>query len=234
MSANTEVFHGSGWIAQTRERVWPQTDASRETEGWNREGFAREQIRSLVQRVFLANGGRAVKQVVFSATEARTDVATICQQVGQALALETLSDIAIVDRPHPAPAQTMGQVRYAGRAPIKSWSTPIAANLWRVPGSSLRDRVGESATGLCWLSGLADLRNEFQYAIIQGPAAGVSSEAALLGHLADGMILVLGDNTRKATACKIKEMLEGAQTRILGTVLSERRFPVPERIYRRL
>ena len=31
-----------------------------------------------------------------------------------------------------------------------------------------------------------------------------------------------------------KETLEATQSRILGTVLSERTFPVPERIYRRL
>jgi hypothetical protein len=46
---------------------------------------------------------------------------------------------------------------------------------------------------------------------------------------------VLGaHSTRRATARKIKETLEAAQARILGTVLSERTFPVPERIYRRL
>jgi Mrp family chromosome partitioning ATPase len=85
-----------------------------------------------------------------------------------------------------------------------------------------------------WLSCLADLRNEFEYAVIQAPAAGVSSEAAMLGQLADGVILVLeAHTTRKAAARKIKESL-GAQSRILGIVLTERRFPVPERIYRRL
>jgi hypothetical protein len=35
-------------------------------------------------------------------------------------------------------------------------------------------------------------------------------------------------------ARKIKETLEGAQVRILGTVLSDRVFPIPEEIYRRL
>jgi Mrp family chromosome partitioning ATPase len=56
----------------------------------------------------------------------------------------------------------------------------------------------------------------------------------MLGQLADGVILVLeAHTTRKAAARKIKESL-GAQSRILGIVLTERRFPVPERIYRRL
>jgi Mrp family chromosome partitioning ATPase len=80
-----------------------------------------------------------------------------------------------------------------------------------------------------------ELRNEFEYAVIEGPVAAISSEAALLGQLTDGIILVVGaHSTRKATARKIKETLEGAQSRILGTVLSDRRFPIPEKIYSRL
>ena len=86
-----------------------------------------------------------------------------------------------------------------------------------------------------WLPCLAELRNEFEYAAIQGPAAGVSSEAALLGQLTDGIVLVLGARkTRQATALKIKETLEAAECRILGTVLMERTFPIPARIYHRL
>jgi hypothetical protein len=118
---------------------------------------------------------------------------------------------------------------------IKSWSMQTAVNLWRVPGFGLGECDEESGTGRYWLSCLAELRIEFEYAVIHGPAAGISSEAALLGQLADGIILVVGaHSTRRATARKIKETLEAAQSRILGTVLSERRFPVPEQIYRRL
>ena len=118
---------------------------------------------------------------------------------------------------------------------IKSWSTQVGINLWRVPGFGLRESPEESGTGPYWLSCLAGLRIEFEYVVIHGPVAGVSSEAAVLGQLADGVILVLeAHSTRRATARKIKETLETAQARILGTVLSERVFPVPERIYRRL
>jgi len=122
-----------------------------------------------------------------------------------------------------------------GRAAIKSWSRQTAVNLWRVPGFGLREWSEESGTGRYWISRLAELRKEFEYAVIEGPAAGISSEAALLGQLSDGIILVLGaHSTRRAAARKIKETLEGEQSRLLGTVLSERRFPIPERIYRRL
>ena len=198
----------------------PKQVRFRETKGWNPEDFAREQIRGLVRRVFFASEGRPAKQVVFSAAEPHPDVASICDQVGQALALETPSRVAIVIRETSAEFASWND----GTAPIKSRSRQIAINLWRV-AEFARECGAESGMGQYWVSRLAELRKEFEYAVIQGPVAGSSSEAALLGELADGIILVLGaDSTRKASARKIKETLEAAHSRLLGTVLSEEHF----------
>jgi hypothetical protein len=124
-------------------------------------------------------------------------------------------------------------------------STQLKANLWHVPELRLRELSARelaprenglaSCAGGDWLSWLVELRNEFEYAVVQGPVANISSEAALMAQLADGIILVLeARSSRKATLRKIKEVLESTPCRILGTVLSERAFPMPERIYRRL
>jgi Mrp family chromosome partitioning ATPase len=56
-----------------------------------------------------------------------------------------------------------------------------------------------------------------------------------MAQFADGMILVLSaQRTRRATAIKVKQTLERANVRLLGSVLSDREFPIPEGIYRRL
>jgi hypothetical protein len=236
MSANAEVLRRPELIGSAaQEAELPRFRVSCDTNDWNPKDFGREQIRSLVRRVFFTSGGHSVRQVVFSAADANTNVAYICDQAGRALALETSADIAIVScervverraRPH----------SYCGKGvAIKSLSTQAGINLWHVPEFAMDLCGEESGTGAYWLSCLAELRNEFEYSVIHGPVAGVSSEAAVLGQLADGIILVLGAHTtRRATACKIKETLESAEARILGTVLSERTFPVPEWIYRRL
>jgi hypothetical protein len=236
MSANADVLRRSGLIGSpAQETALPQVGVFCETSDWNPEDFAREQIRGLVRRVFFTSGAPPVKQVVFSAAGPHTDVANICDEVGRALASETSAHIAIVGREPRVGAMVRAHPRDRGSAAIKSWSTQTAINLWHVPEFGRRESGEESGTGRYWLSRLAELRNEFEYAVIQGPAAGISSEAALLGQLADGIILVLGaHSTRKATARNIKEALEAAQSRILGTVLSGRTFPVPARIYRRL
>lgn len=232
MSANAEVLQGAGLMGSAaKEAAVRHVAASGRVGEWNPEGFAREQIRGLVRRVFFTSGA-PVRQVVFSPVESQSGVGSICDQVGRALALETHSDVVIVSRGVANPELA---AQRDGRAAIKSWATQVAVNLWRVPEAGLCENSEESGTGCYWRARLAGLRNEFEYTVIHGPAAGISSEAALVGQLADGIILVLdARSTRRATARKIKETLQGARSQILGTVLSERVFPVPESIYRRL
>jgi hypothetical protein len=235
MSANAEVISRSGIIAPgTQERVLPAVAKAREADAWNPENFAREQIRSLVQRVFFASGIPPVRQVVFSAMGPNTDVAGLCDQVGKALSVETRADIAVVGRKPLQKERGLPPAKY-GDSPIKSWSTQTSANLWGVPQFGLREYGEVSGTGQYWAPCLTKLRTEFEYAVIHGPAADISGEFATLGELADGIILVIeAHSTRKAIARKLKETLETTQSRILGTVLSGRRFPVPYGIYRRI
>ena len=49
------------------------------------------------------------------------------------------------------------------------------------------------------------------------------------------LVLVLTANkTRRLVAAQIKDQLSKAQVPLLGTVLAERRFPVPKGLYRSL
>jgi len=236
MSANAELLQRSGPMESSAQEIpLPRPPVTRQSNDWNPEEFAREQIRSLVRRVFFASGAHPVRQVVICATEPHTAVGKICDQVGRALALETHADVAVVARDRASLEMSAVHDGCRGSGEIKSWATQTSTNLWQVPEWLMRLRGEEAGTGRYWLSRLTELRRVFEYTVIQGPAAGISSEAGLLGQLADGLILVLdAGSTRRATARKIKEVLEGAQTRILGTVLSQRKFPVPEKIYRRL
>jgi Mrp family chromosome partitioning ATPase len=56
-----------------------------------------------------------------------------------------------------------------------------------------------------------------------------------LGQVADAAILVIEANsTRRLTARNAKETFDAAGVRLLGTVLHNRSFPIPEKLYRRL
>jgi len=51
----------------------------------------------------------------------------------------------------------------------------------------------------------------------------------------DGVVLILeADRTRRDTARRIKESLAVANAKVLGVVLNNRSYPIPEPLYSRL
>jgi hypothetical protein len=212
----------------------PEIRSLRTTSRWNPENFARQQVRGLVRQVFFSNAVRPVRQVVFSALEPETDVANLCQSVGESLARETAASVAVVgDFPravNPEAGRKETAANPSETMPLHKIATRLRGNLWLVP-DGMRD--ADSSTSLN--SYLGDVRREFDFSIVQGPVAGESDEATAMAQFADGIILVLSArHTRRATALKIKEALEAANVRMLGAVLSDRAFPIPDAIYRRL
>ena len=227
---NVEVLFGR---STERETARQEKEIVRQAGGWNPEHFAREQIRSLVQHVFLSNGERRVRQVIFSALEPETDVRAICQRVGDVLALETEANIAVVLQGTEASrGECVDRATADGSAGLRQDACRMRSNLWQVQAAGTdRDR----GTSALLHSHLGGIRREFEYSIVEGPSAGESNEATVMAQFADGIILVLSAHrTRRAMARKIKQTLEAAQVRVLGTVLSDRVFPIPERLYRRL
>ncbi len=227
MSAEA-LLTGMDW----REEVRPDGGTVLHGGGWNVEEFGREQVRSLVRQVFLANGTPPLRQVVFAGLDPETDVKSICMRVGVTLALETAGSVAVVGG-HPQilrGPETCGQQMRDESAPLHRSATRLRRNLWLVPAVERLRGTMELLHGY-----LGDVRREFEYSIVEAPPPNESNETTAMAQFADGIILVLSAHrTRRVVARKVKQTLEAAQARVLGTVLSDRVFPIPEGLYRRL
>lgn len=220
--------------AAKREEISSGEKTSQPVAGWSLDRFANEQIRSLVQQVFSPGLTPSVRQVVFSAVDAETDIRAICRQVGETLAAEIMEDVAVVD-----PSQIscgcemkrLSDVERDGGQPYRETGNRLRGNLWAVP-------FGTNGDGMNTFSlhkRLGEIRREFAYSIIAGAASGESNQSIAMAQCVDGMILVLSArHTRRLAALKVRAALDSARVRLLGTVLSDREFPIPERIYRRL
>ncbi len=209
---------------------------------WDPARFAEEQIRNLVRQVFFPGWPKPARQVVFSAVEPM-EIAGICLQVGQALSAQTPGTVCVVEAS--LRAQGFGKVSgkkgservcsQNGFGSLRNSARQMDNKLWRVPIDVF---LGENGNVLSteWLCGrLKELRLEFDYTVLHAPPAGLYSEAALLGHLSDGVVLVLEANsTRRVAAQKVKQMLQATNARLLGTVLNQRTFPIPQGIYNKL
>jgi len=210
--------------------------------GWDPDSFAEEQIRGLVRQVFLPGWPKPAHQVVFSPVDPETDISAICMQVGLALSAQVPGTTCLVEANLSGPGleqvlekNGLDLVPNQERSAIRDSSRRLSNELWLVPRSVF---LGENENGWSgpWLRDrLAELRQRFDYTVLYGPPAGTRSEAALLGSLCDGMVLVLEANsTRRVAAQKVKERLHAANARLLGAVLSGRTFPIPEAIYKKL
>jgi len=196
---------------------------------WDPVRFAQEQLRGLVRQVFCSNAA-PLRQVVFSAVEPETEVHSICMNVGQILALETLREVAVVGQSRPGEC---GESAHKQRnTPLRQIATRVQENLWLVPAHETDEVAG---TTISLHTYLGEIRQQFEYSIVEAVPCGASNEAAAMAQFADGMVLVLSaQRTRRAAAREIREALSAAQVRLLGTVLSDREFPIPDGIYRRL
>ncbi len=209
---------------------------------WDPERFGAEQIRGLVRQIFLAGGSQACRQVVVSAVDVHTDVAELCLQVGRTLSEDTEKSACIVEATQVAAELEEASGRMTD-APIwdgtlgalRDCCRQVAHQLWLLPSEAFWGERGEYSSTDRLLRRLDQLRAEFDFSVVQAPAAGLDGTAALLGRLSDGVILVVEAHaTHRLAAQKALANLRAAEARLLGTVLSERRFPIPDKLYRRL
>jgi hypothetical protein len=196
--------------------------ASRAIPGWNRQKFGRDQIRGLVRQIFLQNVPQPIRQVAFSAAGPEIDIDDICLLVGKALTEERESDVAIV-RTGPGVSQRQES--------LKATAIPLERKLWLVQEKQSSGNL--AATGELY-SYLAAVRAEFEYSIVLADP-GDSNAMVEAARFSDGLLLVLSAlHTRRRAALQTKRALEEAGVRLLGTVLADREFPIPQNLYRRL
>ncbi len=214
--------------------------SSQEHSIWTTERFAEEQMRLLVQRLFFPGWPKAPRHVAVSAVDETTYTAEICMDVASFLSEQVPGSVCVVEanprNPELESVFGLGNntVQRDEMRSLRSCCQHISGRLWLAP---LRVLIGESGyPSATWLERrLSDFRLEFDYSVLHAPAASSSTFASFLGHLSDGVALVLQANvTCRVAAQRAKEILQSANARVLGTVLSERTFPIPEGIYRRL
>ena len=209
---------------------------------WNADSFAQEQIRALARQVFCPPGPKGTRQVVFSPVDAETDVGTICVEIGLALSRQVSGTTCLVDASaHGAELKSfldsndLDVVSDRKDSSLRDPSLKFSSQLWFVPKPVFLEGEENEWSADRLRNRLADLRESFDYTVVSGPPAAMCSEAALLASLCDGIVLVLRANsTRRLTAQRVKEKLQSANVRLLGVVLSDRTFPIPEAIYRRV
>ena len=209
------------------------------------DGFAREEILRLVQSLFLGtNNGddqAGAKKVVFCGVDQAKGSTLLCAQVARSLAEQVQSQVCVVDANLRAIANSslfdlLGPVG-TPQSKLDDQATTcqrVTDNLWLASRDSLALNGGIPTLDQMRVK-IKDLGDEFGFIVINAPPIGLYSDATLLGQVANGVVLVLeAHSTRRSAARRAKLALEAANVLVLGTVLNNRKFPIPESLYRML
>jgi receptor protein-tyrosine kinase len=200
-----------------------------------------EEMLRLIQRIFLSANGTAPRQVVLCGVDDENGSSSVCAQAGRTLAANSSRPVCLVDANVRSPRLSglfgiEGTNPFAGpSAPLRDQCVKIGGNLWLAGPNILADNSRVLLPPDQLKERLAQLRETFEYMLIDAPGTSVCGDAQLLGLLADAAILVIEANsTRRLTARNAKNSLDAAGVRVLGAVLHNRSFPIPERLYKRL
>jgi polysaccharide biosynthesis transport protein len=256
MSKNFELMQQAASDRQLQSMVGQPVISARKSLNGNGHGngngngldldrFAREEGLKLVQRVFLLQSSAAPRVVMFVGVDSGNGCSRICAETAEVLAANVTRSVCVVDANLRTPSlpEYFGVTNHRGLTdsllqdgPVRSFAKQLhPENLWLLSCGALAPDSPNLLRTEKLKERMAELRQQFDFILMDVPALNHYADAAAVAKLCDGIIMVLEANsTRREAARKMTQSLQMTNTPILGAVLNKRTFPIPENLYRRL
>lgn len=227
-SGTVAVFNGRQVKAQSVSPDWASEEALR-----------------LVQQIFLVQTQEPPRVVVFASIDHGNGCSGICASVAETLARYNRGQVCLVEGNFRSPSlpSMFGVSNHFGltealmhKGPAINFAKPLQQdNLWLLSSGTLAVDSANLLTSDTLRQRVDELRQQFDFVVIDAPPLNRYGDGIVLGQLADGLVMVLEANsTRREAAAAVAESLRSAKVSILAAVLNKRTFPIPEAIYNRL
>jgi Mrp family chromosome partitioning ATPase len=243
--------HGArtgGWLELVREGGRKFSGLKEKQNGNSfaqREVIAREEEMKLVQRIFPEAENSGPGLVLFAGIERDAECTSICARTARLLAARGEGRVCVVDTNLGAPSlhHSFGIENRNGLAETVLGVCPLGSsaqkvqgcNLWVIPSGGAVEKIQFPEISELMKSTLKELRNSFRYVVLNGSPLRLGIDSSIISRWTDGVVLVVEANsTPRDMARRVKENLENANVSVLGVVLNNRTFPIPEPLYRRL
>jgi capsular exopolysaccharide synthesis family protein len=204
-----------------------------------------EEAFKLAQQIFLLQGQVPPKVVIFAGVDHGSGCSQMSASVAEILAKHSRRPVCLVEANFRSPAlpELFGTTNHHGltdailhTGPIKSFAKLISGdNLWLLSAGALAEDSPNLLTSEFLRERMAELRENFDFILIDAPPLTRYSDAIVLGQQSDGLILILeAGATRREAALVATSSLRSANIPILAAVLNKRTFPIPQLIYNKL
>jgi protein-tyrosine kinase len=239
-----EIFRPTPHAPAGAPPTQPSPTRPRETESTSAPVGNDPQINRLVQRLFFGqNEFSTVAAVSFCAVESSGAQSGVCARVAELMA-QASSSVCAVD----ANLSNHTLDRYFGienrlgiadallsSDPIESFGQKLPSGLTVFPVGGSSSVAKAAALSGTMIARMSELRAQFDYVLIQAPCLESVPQASFIGGLSDGVVLIVEANsTRRDLASKLKIELQQANVTVLGAVLNNRTYPIPEKLYSKL
>jgi hypothetical protein len=196
-----------------------------------------DELAGLVWRVFIAPA-TPVRSLMFCGAAEEQPSNEVGAAAAELLAAHHAGTVCLVDTTGAAPSldrrftHTLGFADTSADLKFSSAERQASENLWLVASGSPVTGGGDRPITN---ERLRELGEQFDYVIVVAPAVLAGPEALAIAAGVEGVILLIAENTTRRDAAQMAiEHLEISAGRVLGVMLTNRSYPIPSAIYRRL
>jgi protein-tyrosine kinase len=203
----------------------------------------KREIGKMVNTLFPAIPPETSRLIAFAGVNETSGATQIAACAGDLLAEQVDVPVCLIDAEvnsngtihHPFQSKGSGTTLAIETSPnyvtIRKHCVRVSDNLWTLSIGLNRD----VSMARRMRTHMEELQREFPYCLLVIPPIVTSADAVLLSTMASGIVLILdSQNTRRDAAAAAKGMLTRAGVPILGAVLNNRKFPIPDWLYSRL
>jgi Mrp family chromosome partitioning ATPase len=211
------------------------------------ERLADDETLRLVYKLFATPGDRKRRVVLFAGVERDNGCAGVCLRAAKALAALQPGLVCLVDANLRSPwvHELVGaDCRYGlasaggfGHASVTAFARPLGAdvtnNLWVLPAGSSESDATTLMMSARVRPRLQELCTRFEHILVCAPPADLYADSVALGPAVDGVVLVVSANvTRRDVIARVKSRFDDLRVPVLGVVLTDRTYPIPQPVYR--
>jgi capsular exopolysaccharide synthesis family protein len=209
-----------------------------------RQAYVIKEYQKIKDNLFLANSSIDIQTVIFASSKRGEGTSTVATNFAVSLATTEAAEILLIDANLRAPRlhELFNLPKEKGLAEVLQEKIPWtdALHPCQIPNLSvitsgekvinpfplLESDIGEKI--------IQELREHFDYIILDSCAINSHPDTILLGSKVDGLVLVVqADKTRIESIQRARDILSESVC-ILGVVLNRRNYYIPQAIYRRL
>lgn len=198
----------------------------------------------LTDQIYMASLEHEIKVMLLVPVETTSSISAVGRHLARAMAEKNKQRILIVDADMRAARSPglLGRKKQVGLSSFlegkKEWLPSVKKvkeNVYLMPAGCFARNTLQLLNSEKMDLFLKEVREQYDVVIVNTPAVSEGNDCLILAEKADATVLVVEEGkTRRQAAKAALQVFQQKKTRLLGTVLSERTFPIPKVVYNRV